>query len=182
MTKKSKTIVFAAILPLVISGCLSQVNRELENVNRQMTASRTQAQREPEGSGIKTELVIPANLRTKQAMEAALPKIQEVLSIHRCIKTVDGLRLMNIHAVPGMIVERSSLNPSMQYPMSWMRYHNKNQCVSVRSIDEWSMPALNALQFRAVFFAQDSGETASYRMTFRKMDSGNWLLSDILHL
>ena len=94
MSTKSKAIALAAMLPLLISGCLSQVNRDLENMNRQMTASRTQAQREPEGSGVKTELVVPSDPRTKQAMEAALPKIQEVLSIHRCIKTSEGMRLL----------------------------------------------------------------------------------------
>jgi hypothetical protein len=36
------------------------------------------------------------------------------------------------------------------------------------------MPAMNALQFRTVYFADDSGETLKYQFLFKKMDDGSW--------
>lgn len=178
MSKKIQLMIVATLLPLVVSGCLSQVNRDLENMNRQMTASRTQAQREPEGSGVKTELVVPTDSRTKQAMEAALPKIQEVLSIHRCIKTDDGVRMLNYHTIPGVRI----FEGWGWYPIGHMRYHSKNKCVGVRAIDQWSMPALNVLQFRVAYFAEDSGEAVNFQFQFKLSDNGRWLLSNLVSI
>jgi hypothetical protein len=39
------------------------------------------------------------------------------------------------------------------------------------------MPALNALQFRAVYYADDSGETISYLYLIKKSDDGTWKLA-----
>jgi len=65
------------------------------------------------------------------------------------------------------------------YPIFNMRHHNKNRCVGVRAIDQWSMPALNVLQFRVVYFAEDSGEAANFFIQFKLSDGGAWLLSSI---
>ena len=58
-----------------------------------------------------------------------------------------------------------------------MKYHNTNKCVSVSTIDQWTMPALNALQFRAVYFADDSGETFNFYYLFKKSDDGSWKIA-----
>lgn len=57
-----------------------------------------------------------------------------------------------------------------------MKYHDRNKCVSVQAIDKWQMPALNALVFRAIYVADDSGETANFMYVLKKDDEGQWKL------
>ena len=60
----------------------------------------------------------------------------------------------------------------------YMKYHDHNKCVRVSALDQWTMPALNALEFRTVYFADDSGETVNFRYLFKKIDDGSWMLDD----
>jgi len=46
----------------------------------------------------------------------------------------------------------------------------------VQVIDQWKMPALNALAFRVVYFADDSGESDVFFYYLRKSAAGNWQL------
>jgi len=36
------------------------------------------------------------------------------------------------------------------------------------------MPALNALSFRVVYYADDSGETVNFAYHFKKVEDGSW--------
>ncbi len=170
------TSVLAVFLSL--AGCqqsLQQLNRDLAaaNANRPgAMASATPASKEQQ-----TKLTVPTDQRTREAMEAALPAIKKILSIHQCIKVTDGMLQLNHMAVPGVSFAGAwNLYPNNAY---FMKYHDRNNCVSVRAIDNWAMPALNALQFRAVYFAEDSGETINFSYLMKKVDDGSWKLQTI---
>lgn len=129
------------------------------------------------------QLIVPKDKRIADAMNAALPTVKQVLSIHQCIKEHQSLRQLNIFAVPGLdMVNRSGASIFADgFPdgPKHMKFHDRNKCVSITTIDNWSMPALNALLFRAVYFATDSGETVNFLYMFKKMDDGSWKLSQI---
>lgn len=124
---------------------------------------------------ISTELVIPADKATEEAMNAALPVVKKVISIHQCMKTHESMRLLNVYAVTG--VDMSQQNVSV--PINWTRYHDKSQCVDVKALDQWTLQALNALRVRAVYFATDSGETFNLFYYFMKASDGTWKLSGV---
>lgn len=130
-----------------------------------------------------TQLVIPADPRIRAAMEAAMPNIKKVLQIHQCMKEHTSLRLLNFYAVPGVDMMRNSGLSifSRGYPndSEIMKFHDTNKCPSVQTIDRWAMPALNALQFRAIYFADDSGETVNFQYLFKKVDDGSWKLESL---
>lgn len=127
-----------------------------------------------------TQLIVPKDKRVAAAMEEAMPTIKKVLGIHQCIKEFESLRQLNFHAVPGADMTRmednrwSFPNKVGQYGM---KYHDQNKCVSITTIDQWSMPALNALLFRAIYFADDSGETVNFLYLFKKVDDGSWKIA-----
>jgi hypothetical protein len=120
----------------------------------------------------KTQLVIPADRRTREAMEAALPTVKQVVSIHRCVREFGGMVQLNFLTVPGANM-KSSYFPDHEY---FMNYHDRSKCVSAKAIDNWAMPALNALKFRVVYFADDSGETVNFTYLMMKVDDGSWKL------
>ena len=175
---------------LALTGCakeLEQLNRDLAAANatmaNQRAASLAQAQRAdtmalPEtqtGKEKPTQLIAPTDTRTREAMDSALPTIKKVLEIHSCIKTNDGALQLNYLAVPGVDIRNYYLEKFPNHP-GYMQYHDRNKCVSLRTIDNWTMPALNALKFRSVYFAEDSGETVNFEYLMKKMDDGSWRL------
>lgn len=126
-----------------------------------------------------TQLIVPKDKRVATAMNEAMPTIKSVLGVHQCIKATESLRQLNIYAIPGRDVMNMEGLPYYNYPNSeaYMKYHDTNKCVSITTIDSWSMPALNALLFRAVYFADDSGETVNFLYLFKKVDDGSWKIS-----
>lgn len=84
---------------------------------------------------------------------------------------------MNAYAVPGEDMAVYTGGERFPNHTNFMKYHDRNKCVSVSAIDQWVMPALNALQFRAVYFADDSGETVNFAYQFKKMDDGSWKIA-----
>jgi len=121
-----------------------------------------------------TEVVIPSDKRTEAAVEEAMPVIKRIVSLHRCLKNNSGLRQMNFEAVPGSDMSQYGVGWTLRegLPTRDMQYHDYNTCLRAQTLDQFSMPALNALQFRAVYFADDSGETASFSYLFMKTNEG----------
>jgi len=138
---------------------------------------------QPEAAKSKpTQMIVPSDKRTTAAIDEALPTIKKILAIHQCIKDYESLRLMNVYAVPGVNMASHMGFQYDFYPNSGnMKYHDKNKCVSVSALDQWTMPALNALNFRAVYFAEDSGETVNFAYQFKKMGDGSWKIADFEH-
>ncbi|MBC7489256.1 MAG: hypothetical protein H7240_03975 [Glaciimonas sp.] len=126
------------------------------------------------------QVTIPKDKRVAAAIEEALPTIKKVLAIHQCVQNWEALRQLNLFAVPGVnMAQMGGMTPELRYPDNEisMKFHNRNKCVGVTTLDQWGMLALNALQFRAVYFADDSGETISFLYLFKKMDDGSWKLA-----
>lgn len=129
------------------------------------------------------QLLVPKDQRTREAMDAALPTVKKVLAIHQCVKNWESLRLLNIYAVPGVDMARAT-DQRFSFPNAKnngmgvnLQYHDQNKCVAIRTIDQWTMPALNALNFRVVYFANDSGETVNFNYFFKKVDDGSWKIA-----
>lgn len=175
----------ALALAFTLAGCqeaLQQLNRDLAAANASMSAKPgTMARMSETSKEQQTQLIVPTDTRTREAMDEAMPTIKKVLSIHQCVKEDDGLLQLNYWAVPGVdfrgrVLGSGFFHPNSQY---FMKYHDRNKCLGVRTIDNWAMPALNALRFRAVFFAEDSGETVNFSYLMKKMDDGSWKLQKL---
>lgn len=119
-------------------------------------------------------LTIPKDKKVGKAVEEALPTIKKIIALHQCMKNKDGLRQMNFYAVPGVDMTRVVSTYAGHFPMERMQFHDRNKCLRVQSMDQFSMPALNALLFRAVYFADDSGETSNFLYLFMRADDGSW--------
>lgn len=154
-----------------------------ENTRKAQTSNITPVVQPQTSPSKPTQLIVPNDKRVATAMNEALPIIKNVLPIHQCVKDNDSLRLMNVYAVPGVDMMGWSSTSNQTYPNSsyFMRYHDTNKCVSVSTLDQWTMPALNALQFRAVYIADDSGETVNFTYLFKKMDDGSWKIAKFDH-
>lgn len=140
----------------------------------------------PSGSQQVAQITISSDSRTREAADSALPLIKKALSLHQCMKTPDSLRILNADAVPG--VDLTKVDPRWSIPNAnnstggigvKMQYHDLNKCVDVRAVDQWAMPALNALTFRVVYFAADSGETVNFKFSLRKIDDGSWKIANL---
>lgn len=129
--------------------------------------------------GKNTQLIVPTDKTAAQAMEDALPVVKKVIAIHQCTIDKQSLRMLNTYGLPGS-------NFQDYYPQGFYgwngfvggdwRFHEKSICPSVQLIDQWKMQALNALSFRVVYFADDSGESDTFTYRMRKSSIGTWQL------
>lgn len=121
-----------------------------------------------------TQVSMPKDKKTAAAIEEAMPLITKIVSLHRCMKNNSGLRQWNFDAVSGVDMMKfvNIYWPKTGLPIEKMEYHDNNKCLSAKTLDQFSMPAMNALLFRAVYFADDSGETDNYLFLFMKTDDG----------
>lgn len=186
------------VMSLGLSGCvkeMAKINNDLASLNHALAGgSKQQANAvasggtqndvamaaQPEaGQSKPVQLIVPSDKRVAAAIDEALPTIKKILAIHQCVKDGDSLRQMNIYATPGVNMANRGYGDWQYYPNNdmLMKYHNHNKCVSVSTIDQWVMPALNALQFRAVYFADDSGETVNFYYLLKKSDDGSWKIN-----
>ena len=137
---------------------------------------------QPEVSQSKpTQVIIPKDKRVAAAIDEAMPTVKKVLSIHQCLKNSAGMRQMNFYAVTGVDMAKGANEyyPLQGLPIGYTQYHDKNHCLSIKALDHWSMPALNALLFRAVYFAEDSGETVNFLYLFKKTEDGSWKIAQL---
>ena len=174
--KNNYFLLAAVILPSFtfgLSGC-AQLNKDLADLNKKLAENRSQSVGDvmavqQDVSQSKSKLVIPNDKRVSTAIDEALPTIKKVLAIHQCLKDDDGMRLLNVHAVSGVNM-RDGHGYIEITPITRMKYHDKNKCVSVQALDQWEMPALNALNLRVVFFSDESGEVSNFKYFFKKTD------------
>lgn len=173
---------------LALSGCqtLDKFNQDLAEFNRQIgvpsastppALDRTMAA--PVEPSQKTQIVIPPDPTVKKAIEQAMPNIEKVLAIHQCVVHPKGLLRLNQYSLPGLDVSRDSAGfvNHYGYPQARMNHNDKSKCISIRTVDTFNMVALNTLNFRAVYYAEDSGETVQFWFTFRDAGASGWLLS-----
>jgi hypothetical protein len=188
MAKLSQALRLSGTIALLatLSACapqLQQLNKDLSALNQSLagvSAPNTTAimpVAAQSGSEQATQLILPSDSKTREAIDAALPTVKKVLATHQCIKTGSGMLQLNFLSTPGVSHDDGAWN----YPNSnwYVKYHDRNKCMNVRAIDQWTMPALNALQFRAVYFAEDSGETVNFSYLMKRMDDGSWKLQKL---
>lgn len=194
----NKNVLLAVVAGMLMTGCavehLEKFNRDLEAFNTAMSSTKAGPPLPQAGASVvmptlavkadaktQTQLVVPNDARTQAVVDAALPTIKKILSIHQCLKN-GGMRQLNFYGIPGVNFDtdpswmppaNSQLFPNSAY---YMKYHDRNKCLSVRAIDNISMPALNALKIRVVYFADDSGETVNFIYLLQKTDDHNWKL------
>jgi hypothetical protein len=144
-----------------------------------------QATEQPKEALPPIQFITPKDAKTNAAIDAALPMIKKVLAIHMCARTTQkhgldsegALLPLNTLAIPGVSISNNSYPHSFPNSKSFMTYHDFAKCVSIRAIDQFAMPALNALTFRVVYFAEDSGETVNFGFLFKKADDGSWRIA-----
>lgn len=193
MVSRLKISAIIVVLTFGLSGCaqdLAKFNQDLASLNQALAGGvqgggaqaggMAMATKPDAGKSKPTQLTIPSDKRTAAAIDEALPTIKKILAIHQCVKDWQSMRQMNIYAVPGenMVNRHSNANYDFPNSPSIMQYHDHNKCVSVSALDQWTMPAMNALQFRAVYFADDSGETSNFKYLFKKSDDGSWKIAE----
>lgn len=189
----SRLKIGAAIVGLTIglSGCaqdLAKFNQDLAALNQALAGGAQGGgvqsggmamAAKPAGQSKPIQLIVPNDKRTAAVIDEAMPNIKKVLGIHQCLKDGASMRQLNIYAVPGVDM---AAGPLLSYlipnGLDYMRYHDLNKCVSISALDQWTMPALNALQFRAIYFADDSGETVNFLYLFKKVDDGSWKIAE----
>jgi hypothetical protein len=191
-----------------LAGCstaqLEKINKDLSSVNAALAGKSsgsaaaapntstvapppiTALATPPATEGKSTQLIIPTDKAVAQAVDEALPTVKKILAIHRCVIDYQSLRLLNPFAVPGKVFGADIIADQMTYgrvvgvsPGKSWKYHQKSTCPSIRAIDNWKMPALNALTFRVSFLADDSGEADIRYYSLLKSPSGAWELADI---
>lgn len=174
----------------LLSACaqqLEQVNRDLTKLNSALASGLPNNNAGATGVGLaaiaapqtmQTQLTVPSNKDVEAAFNAALPNIKKVISVHQCMKSYIYSRFLSNYTVIG---EENRIFQGAGYyvPLATTKYHDNNKCVSVRAIDQITLPALNALKFRVIYLAEDSGEASNFTMQFTKVDDGSWKLSRI---
>lgn len=184
MEYRLKIVTIIVGLTLILSGCkdlpvVDELFGARPNAGSSDGSQNSVVAQPQVGQSKPTQLIVPSDKVVAAAMNEALPTIKKILSIHQCLKNSAGLRQMNFYAVTGVDMTRyeNPYDSTIGLPIVNMKYHDKNKCLSVQAIDQWSMPALNALLFRAVYFADDSGETANFLYLFKKTDDGSWKIA-----
>ena len=176
----------------LLSACaqqLEQVNRDLVNLNTALASGLPGNNAGTAANGLaaiaapqsfQTQLTVPSNKDVEAALNAALPTIKKVISVHQCMKSHDDYRPLSAYTVMG---EERRVFPTMEggyfAPLEVTSYHDRNKCVSVRALDQISLLALNALKLRVTYLAEDSAETSNFAMLFVKVDDGSWKLRRI---
>ena len=179
------SIAFVVSLAACAQQQLDQFSRDMANLNAALAGGTASGGRpagtpgsQPQNSdaprGASTQLVVPADKTAAAALDAALPTIKKVVSLHQCMKDPSEARLFSPYAVPGGENNVFSYGFYRYAPIYASKYHDKNRCVSVRAIDQVTLLALNSLQARVVYLAEDSGEASSFQMQFMKAADGSW--------
>jgi hypothetical protein len=111
---------------------------------------------------------------TQARQEAAVHIERAVMGMACAPKTV-GYPVMGF--METMKAPNGSIDTTFGAPRQSMRYDTGGQCLDVVRLDAWSMPARNALTFRAVFASKASGEGASKTYQMVKQPEGAWLFT-----
>lgn len=186
-TKYSMPKLAVAIAAMIaLTGCkdaMEQLNRDLAAANAAMAGSSTlskpgtMARMDTSVQQQKTQLIVPKDQKVEEAVDAALPTIKKVLAVHQCARSDDALLPLNRLAITGVNIPATSYGWGYPLQSTYFKYHDMTKCLGIHSIDEFSMLALNALRFRVVYFAEDSGETVNFWFLFKKADDGTWRIA-----
>ncbi|MCY1278085.1 hypothetical protein D9M70_268050 [compost metagenome] len=183
-----RTLILPSLL-LLLSGCtnqLQQVNKTLSDVNGALaslngTSGTAAGQPSPAGGqafpqpspvqveALNSQLRSPTPDQTLLATrQDASATIEKVIAFISCYPEWSPGRYLEPYLMPGA-------SHNVLAPMNGMRYHPKDQCLKVARMDNWSMPARNALAFRTVYASDISGESKSFSYEVVRQLDGAWL-------
>ncbi len=105
---------------------------------------------------------------TKTAVVQAQDTIAELLLRASCSREEFQLSLGGIQALTAQPF-------NLMNNLSYLPYHPKDRCVSVKNLGNWHMEAQNVLTFNVIYASDVSGETtaALVKLIF---DNGKWLV------
>lgn len=107
----------------------------------------------------------------QEKIESARDRATQIITIQACYKGYDPYRLLSRWLMPGRD-PALTINSTMFH----LTYHDKNTCMSVDRIDNFSEPAKNALSYRVVFVSDSSGESRNFNYTLVRQSDGEWLI------
>jgi len=128
------------------------------------------------------QLIAPKNKEALAAMYEAMPVIERVLGVHRCLRTQESLRLLNVYAVPGRDMTQMSANRIYELIPNSSYSHASGLCFSVSVLDQWVVLEKNSLQFNVTYIADDTGDRTRFQYTFKKTEDDLWKLETFLHI
>jgi hypothetical protein len=181
MSSVFKICVVIAGLVFGLSGC-AEVNTaptSIAPVNREpvMFKKDCPAILMTEEKSAPVQLIAPKNKEVLAAMYEAMPVIERVLGVHRCLQTEESLRLLNIYAIPGRDMTRiPARNNRLDDLFPNTALHHSRLCFSVSVLDQWVKLEMNSLQFNVTYIANDTGDSIRYQFAFKKTDDDLWKL------
>lgn len=169
-----------------LAGCASelhQVNQSLAAVNQALAASSQPRTMQNTMNGPAIPKPTSAQSQALQSQRSlgnvdtsiaatrqeAWPTIEKLIGFVACYPQYNAARYLHQYLIPNAYILEVAV------PMNSMNYHPKTQCVSIARMDNWSMPARNALAFRTVYVSESSGESQSYNYEMVKQPDGAWL-------
>jgi hypothetical protein len=184
-----KSIAITAIA-LSISGCtstLQDINSGLSSINSGLSTVNSTLSGEPalqqdnsaslsSTQQAKLQSILTQKTQDKNiniAISEASPVISEFISMNACITGYNG-SMLNRYAASGKLY---ASNNYIGAPVPKMRYHDKSSCASVLRIQDWKMPARNALRFEVSYISDTSGEVIKGNHEVVKQSSGEWLFT-----
>jgi hypothetical protein len=165
------------------AGCSTQqlqaMNQQLAAVNQSMAAATAPVGPPmPQPTAAQQQQLLAqinqpqAQAQIQTAVQQAGPTIQKVVQFMACYPGWNPDRYLTQYFAPGGAVD-------MAPPIKGMRYAPAGQCLDIVRMDNWQMPALNALKFRVVYSSPASGESATENITFQREGASTWLLRSI---
>lgn len=128
--------------------------------------------------------ITKTNKKLDAQFNEASPVISQALEVHRCLKRLNNdfngqlasLRALNPYLVPGLDATKMQIDGMIKNlaPAFQFQYASQSKCVGISQIDSIAAVANNALSFRVVYLATDSGETTNFWYKTQKQDNGDW--------
>ena len=113
----------------------------------------------------------------KTAIREASPNISKIVGFLSCYSGYYSERYLSQYTAP----EHSAFG-SFITPLSRAKYHPQSQCISIKKMQGWSMPAKNALRFEVIYVSESSGESIKNTYEMVKQPDGEWLATSALWL
>lgn len=182
-TTPSSLTLIGAVAVVGLASCSTQqlqaVNSQMAAINQSMAAvTAPVGPPMPQPTAAQQQQLLAqinqpqAQAQIQAAVQQAAPTIQKVVSFMACYPGWNPNRYLTQYFAPGGSID-------MAPPLKGMRYAPAGQCLDVVRMDNWQMPALNALKFRVVYSSSVSGESATENMTFQREGASTWLLRSI---
>ncbi|MBN2690784.1 MAG: hypothetical protein JXR43_02850 [Burkholderiaceae bacterium] len=167
-----------------LAGCSTQqlqaMNQQMAAINQSMAVATTPAGPPmPQPTAVQQQQLLAqinqpqAQAAIQTAVQQAGPTIQKIVQFLACYPGFDPGKYLGEYNAPGGTIR------GLMGPLPSMRYAPKTMCVNVVRMDNWQMPALNALSFRVVYQSSVSGETYSQGMTFQRQPDGTWMYLNV---